>query len=171
MKTMLRVMVCALVVMWQPVHAAGPVVPGKIPYWWDHGAKCASPSEGYEQCLAGGWDIPRVGGTRGNDGEVDVMGEVHLLPGNPQREAVVLGIYAGWKHSKLTVQCGDGSQAEVAKIAGQGHGQNRMVRYGFIAEEGLDGCLERPITIRVDGTNYRLGTKELRKALGKARER
>ena len=123
-------------------RAQDPVYPGMKPHWWDLPMRCSTDDDGAEVCGGGAWTIPRLKDRPGMDGQ--------------------------------SFTCGNKVAMKKAGPWTVGHADYRSVQYATWVEHSgttLEDCLKRPLTMRVGGRDYRLGTKLLRQGLENVRSR
>ena len=138
------------------------------PHWWDVPPpyKCVNLNGGWAMCGAGVWDLP------GQGQGLDLIGHV-VAHETGDDEAIMFYTAFGSKPSSFSVECRSAAMAIEAN--GKVDGLPRaFVSYSYTAipdEVTMDACLDRPLTLNVDGRKYRLGTKRLQRALEKVRDR
>lgn len=171
MKTVKTMAVALVVGVMGGLGADAEAQGGKVyravhPYWWDAGRYTCEESRGAVLCNAGAWMIPKLS----NVGENSIAAIGDIIAANG-RGALMITTTFTRGHDTLTLHCA-GEELE-ASVHSRRKRSGYPESWAYVAEmdeEKLEECLARPLTMRVDGRAYRLGTKRLRRAREKAQE-
>ena len=171
MKQMLAGLAVAMVLTTGSAHAQ-QVYGAVKPHWWTITPMGCDSDEEKHWCRAGAWKIHQLEKHGGYDGQLQATGEVYSS--KKWGEYLVIGTTFREKTQSVKFRCGNGVAMAMEGPKTSGHGNTRYENYFAWVEmstRNLAPCLERPLTMTVDGTDYRLSTKLLRQALENVRER
>ena len=115
--------------------------------------------------------IPRLADKPGMAGQIAAAGSV-VLEKNGDAYLIIETSFDR-KQDVESITCGNGVTMNMDGPWAVGHGSNSAIQWAAWMDgaSALGECLDRPLTMRVEGRDYRLGTKLLREALVNLRSR
>lgn len=138
------------------------------PHWWDTPRyKCFTNKQGWDWCLVGAYELS--GYSLGGDGVTLIM-DVFVKEGKAGGISITTTIDR--KPKSLALSCA----GERMRVTSRGRVPVKYpeVRYDYRATPRrvtMDECLKTPLTMELEGREFRLGTKRIQRALEKARDR